>query len=214
MGAILSALFISSPRRAEGTHNMDTENVQTQAVAPVTAAIAPDAQTPAPNKPAVPTTPVAQTVEDVAALPEWAQKAIKDLRAESANHRKAKATAEQAAAQAAEQAAIEQGKWKELYEKAKPLAERATAAETFIAEMLEAETANIPDKLKPLIPQGDALTTLRWVQQAKAAGILAAPQAPRTDAGAAGANLARVETEAEKRERAARLGVDWRYLPN
>jgi hypothetical protein len=161
---------------------MDTETVQTQAVAPV--ADAPGAQ-PTPTKPAVSATPQTQTVEDVAALPEWAQKAIRELRAESANHRKAKTAAETAAALASEQAAKEQGQWKQLAEQYEPKAKRADALEAYIAETLEAETANIPDKLKPLIPQGDALSTLRWVQQAKAAGILSAPQAPRTDAGAA-----------------------------
>ena len=47
--------------------------------------------------------------DDMGALPEWAQKQIKDLRAESASHRKAKSAAEQQAAAAAEQAAKEQG---------------------------------------------------------------------------------------------------------
>ena len=106
---------------------MDTETVQPQAGAPVAAGTAPEAQAPAPNKPAIVAAPTAQAAEDVAALPEWAQKAIKDLRAESANHRKAKASAEQAAALAAEQSAIEQGKWQELYQKAEPKAKRADA---------------------------------------------------------------------------------------
>jgi hypothetical protein len=159
---------------------MDTEIVPTQAVAPV--ADAPGGQ-PTPNKPAAVASPQTQTVEDVAALPEWAQKAIKDLRAESANHRKAKSAAEQAAALASEQAAIEQGKWKELYEKAKPLAERTAELEAIVTDLVAAEIANVPEKFRALVPQGNAAATLTWIQEAKAAGLFATPQAPRTDAG-------------------------------
>lgn len=192
---------------------MDTETVQPQAGAPV-AESAPGAPIPAPTKPTVSATPAAQATEDIASLPEWAQRVYSDLRKENASFRKKQIDAEKLASEAAEKSAKEQGHWQELAEQYEPKAKRADALEAFIAELLEAETASVPDKLKPLLPQGDPLATLRWVQQAKAVGILAAPQAPRTDAGAAGANLARVETEAEKRERAARLGVDWRYLPN
>lgn len=141
--------------------------------------------------------------------------AIIKTRLEQAD-RKHKSAAEQAAAQAAEQSAIEQGKWKELYEKAKPLAERTTAAEAFIAELLEAETAAVPDKLKPLIPQGDALTTLRWVQQAKAVGILAAPQAPRTDAGAATTGVQPQRgllTDEKRKEYASKYGFRLEDVP-
>ena len=161
---------------------MEPETVQPQAGALVTET-APGAQ-PTPNKPAVATAaPLTGAVEDVASLPEWAQKAIKDLRAESANHRKAKATAEQAAALASEQAAIEQGKWKELYEKSKPQAERTAELEALVAELVAAEIANVPEKFRALVPQGNAATTLTWIQEAKAAGLFAPPQAPRTDAG-------------------------------
>ena len=94
----------------------------------------------------------------MSALPEWAQKQIKDLRAESANHRKAKSAAEQQAAQAAEQAAKEQGKWQELATTYEPKAKRADELERYIAETLDAELLNVPEKLKGLVPEGmDAL---------------------------------------------------------
>jgi hypothetical protein len=159
---------------------MDTEIVQPQAGALVVAD-APGAQ-PTPNKPAAVATPQTQTVEDVAALPEWAQKAIRDLRTESANHRKAKTAAEQAAALASEQSAIEQGKWKELYEKAKPQAERTAELEAIVTDLVAAEIANVPERFRALVPQGNAAATLTWIQEAKAAGLFAAPIAPRTDA--------------------------------
>jgi hypothetical protein len=195
---------------------METENVQTQAVAPV-AEQAPGAPIPAPTKPAVSATPATQAAEDENALPEWARKQLSDLRKEQAARRKAQQETERSAAQAAETAAIEQGKWKELYEKAKPQAERAAAMDAFVAEMLEAETANIPEKLKALIPQGDALATLRWVQQAKTAGILAAPQAPRTDAGAATGGTVQPKagllTDARRQEIATKYGLRVQDVP-
>ena len=117
------------------------------------------------------TTSTPQTGEDIGALPEWAQKAIKDLRAESAGHRKAKSAAEQAAQAAAEQAAKEQGKWQELATTYEPKAKRADELERFIGEMLDAELTDVPEKLKPLVPEGDALARLRWVRTAKAAGL-------------------------------------------
>ena len=193
---------------------METETVQPRAGAPV-AGQAPDAQ-PTLTKPAVSAAPPTQAAEDIASLPEWAQKAIKDLRAESASHRKAKTAAEQAAQLAADQAAKEQGKWQELYQKAEPKAARVDAVEAFIVELLEAETAAVPDKLKPLIPQGDALSTLRWVQQAKAAGLLAVPQAPRTDAGSGGGATKQqpgMLTDEQRQEIANRYGLRTQDVP-
>lgn len=133
-------------------------------------------------QPAAATAAPAQDAEDVNALPPFAQRLIADLRKEAASHRKAKTDAEKAAQAQAEQTAKEQGKWRELAEQYEPAAKRAQELEAFIAETLAAETASVPDKLKKLIPQGDPLTTLRWVREAKAAGILSAPAAPQTDA--------------------------------
>lgn len=125
----------------------------------------------------------APDAEDVNALPAWAQKAIADLRKESASHRKAKTEAERAAAAQAEQAAKDQGKWKELYEQAEPQAKRAASLEKFIADMVAAELDAVPDRIKTIVPAfDDPLKTLDWLRTAKAAGILAKPSAPATDA--------------------------------
>ena len=195
---------------------METEIVQPQAGAPV-AETAPGGLIPAPTKPAVSATPQTQEVEDENALPAWARKQLKELRAEYAANRKAKTTAEQAATQAAEQAAAEQGKWQELYQKAKPLAERTAAVDAFVTELLEAETATVPEKFRGLVPQGDALTTLRWLREARAAGMFAPPVAPQTDAssGTGRQAPARGALSAEqKQELAARYGVRADLLPD
>jgi len=161
-----------------------------------------------------------QVGDDMAALPEWAQKQIRDLRAESANHRKAKSAAEQAAAAAAEQAAKEQGRWQELAQTYEPKAKRADELERYIAETLDAEIANVPEKLKGLVPEGmDTLGKLRWLQTAKAAGLFAPLQTPRTDAGSGsgqgGITPPRGALSAErKQELAARYGVRADLLPD
>lgn len=126
----------------------------------------------------------AQDAEDVNALPGWAQKIIGELRKESASHRKAKADAERAAQAQAEQAAKEQGKWQELATQYEPKAKRTDALEKFIADMVEAELKEVPAKMQSLVPSfDDPLKTLDWLRNAKAAGMFAPPQAPRTDAG-------------------------------
>jgi hypothetical protein len=158
--------------------------------------------------------------DDMAALPEWAQKQIKDLRAESANHRKAKSAAEQQAALAAEQAAKEQGKWQELATAYEPKAKRADELERYIAETLDAELANVPEKLKALVPEGmDALGRLRWLQTAKAAGLFAPLNPPRTDAGSGNGQGGMVPPRGalspdKKQELAARYGVRADLLPD
>ena len=158
--------------------------------------------------------------DDMSALPEWAQKQIKDLRAESANHRKAKSAAEQQAATAAEQAAKEQGRWQELAQTYEPKAKRADELERYIADTLDAEMANVPDKLKALVPDGmDALGRLRWLQTAKAAGLFAPLNPPRTDAGSgngqSGITPPRCALSPEKKqELAARYGVRADLLPD
>jgi len=171
-------------------------NSAAPAVAPQTAAV---------------TTPPALDAENVEALPSWAQRTISDLRKEAASHRKAKTEAERTAQAAAEQAAKEQGRWQELAEQYEPAAKRATELEAFVTELLERETAGVPDKFKKLIPTGDALTTLRWVQEAKAAGILSAPPAPQTDAAERG-STASAKSEEQRKELAAIYGVDPRFI--
>ena len=159
-----------------------------------------------------PTKPTAQP-EDVASLPSWAQTLVADLRKENAGHRTAKTAAERAAHAAQEQAAKEQGQWQKLAEQYEPKAKRADALETYITDALAVELKAVPERLQAVIPQfDDPLQTLQWVQKAKLAGVFAPPPAPQTDAGARGAPAA--TTLENKKERAARLGVDWRYLPD
>lgn len=153
----------------------------------------------------------APDAENVDSLPVWAQRVIGDLRKESASHRRAKSEAEKAAQAQAEQAAKEQGKWRELAEQYEPQAKRTQELEAFVAELLERETASVPDKYKKLIPQGDALATLRWVQEAKAAGVLAAPVAPQTDATEKPSQKSGL-TDEQRQELAAIYGVDPRYI--
>lgn len=153
----------------------------------------------------------APDAENVDALPGWAQRTISELRKEAASHRKAKADAERAAQAAAEAAAKEQGQWQQLAEKYEPAAKRATELEAFVTELLERETASVPDKFKKLIPTGDPLTTLRWVQEAKAAGILSAPPAPQTDAAERGSTTSARSAE-QRQELAAIYGVDPRFI--
>jgi hypothetical protein len=148
---------------------------QTQAV---TNEVAP-ATTPNTASAAIPT----QDAEDVNALPQWAQKAISELRKEAASHRKAKTEAERAAQAQQETAAKEQGKWQELAQQWEPKAKRADALEKFITDMVTAELEDVPERVKPIIPAfDDPLKTLEWIQNAKAAGILAKPLPPNTDA--------------------------------
>lgn len=163
--------------------------------------------------------PAPQAGEDMAALPEWAQQQIKALRAESANHRKAKSAAEQAAQQAAEQAAKEQGKWQELALSYEPKAKRVDAVEAYIASRIESELANVPERIKALVPKGDPLATLQWLEDAKAAGLFAPLNAPRTDAGSGngqgGVTPPRGALSPDrKQELAARYGVRADLLPD
>jgi hypothetical protein len=157
----------------------------------------------------------AQDAEDINALPSWAQRIIGELRKESASHRKAKTEAEKAALAQQEQAAKEQGKWQELATKYEPQAKRAADLEAFVVGMVEEELKAVPERVKPLVPAfDDPLKTLEWVRNAKAAGVLATPQPPRTDAGEGATGGKPRMSEQDKRLKAAALGVDWRYLPD
>lgn len=147
-----------------------------------TQAVTNEATQAAAANPASATTPT-QEVEDVNALPAWAQRIIGDLRKESASHRKAKTEAERVAQAQQETAAKEQGKWQELAQQWEPKAKRADELEKFVKDTLEAELTDIPERVKTIVPAyDDPLKTLEWVRNAKAAGILAKPNTPNTDA--------------------------------
>jgi hypothetical protein len=118
----------------------------------------------------------------------------------------------------AEEAAKAQGEWQGLAEKYEPKAKRADALEKFVGALLDDELKAVPEKVKALIPDfDDALKTLEWVRTAKAAGVLATPQAPRTDAAASanGANAgnASLYSEEERRQIAARYGLRLQDVP-
>ena len=97
--------------------------------------------------------------------------------------RKHKEAQDAATKTAAEQAAKEQGRYKELAEQWEPKAKRADELEKFVKDMLDAELSDVPEKMKAVVPEyDDPLRTLTWVRNAKAAGILARPATPNTDA--------------------------------
>ena len=172
----------------------------------------PEAQA-APEKQQTPPA-VQAAAEDVGALPEWAQKAITDLRKESASQRKARADAEKVAQAAAETAAKEQGKWKELYEGAEPKAKRADTLEAFIGELVASELEAVPEKLKALVPEfDDPLKTLQWVRSAKAAGVLATPVTPSTDAREAQKTGKPGMSEDQRKRLADAYGVLPQFIP-
>lgn len=158
----------------------------------------------------------AQAAETLDALPEWAQRHIKDLRKENETHRKAKTTAEKQAAEAAQAAAAEQGKYKELYEGIRGKAEQADQYEAYFAERLAAELAVLPDRLKGLVPDLAPLAKLRWIEAARAAGILTAPQPAQTDARDNPQAQQRAATQLSperKQELGAIYGIKPEYLP-
>jgi hypothetical protein len=174
---------------------------------------------PAPQQAATPNTPAttqAVAPDTIDSLPEWAQKEIRSLRKEAEGYRKAKSAAERQAQEASEAIAREQGKWQELYEKAQPRAKQADEYEAFLTELLESELKAIPERLRGLVPDMAPLAKLRWVQQAKAAGILAAPAPAQTDARDNPQRQAQAKgalTDEGRRELAAIYGVDPKYLP-
>lgn len=130
---------------------------------------------------------------------------------------KAESMATKAREEAERKAAEEQGKYQELYEAAqKRIADteaRLKAAEIASIKREVAARLNMPAALANRL-QGDDETSI----EADAKSLLAAlpkPAAPNINSGTGnGATPATgVMSEAEKKELAARLGVDWRYLP-
>jgi hypothetical protein len=81
---------------------------------------------------------------------------------------------------AATKALEEQGKFKELYESTKgdheSLKSTVERQNTVISKLLEAEMAKVPEKFKTIIPQGDAISQLEWIAQARNAGVFEAKQ--------------------------------------
>lgn len=130
---------------------------------------------------------------------------------------KAESMATKAREEAERKAAEEQGKYQELYEAAqKRIADteaRLKAAEIASIKREVAARLNMPPALA-LRLQGEDEASI----EADAKDLMAAlpkPAAPNINSGTGNgaAPTAGVMSEAEKKELAARLGVDWRYLP-
>lgn len=155
----------------------------------------------------------ADTVDN---LPEWAQKLIKELRGENANHRQAKKQAETAAEEAARKAAEEQGKFKELYEKEMAKREAAEAeAKRLEQDALKTKVATevgLPPQLAARL-QGETEDELKADAQAVLA--LLPKHTLDNDAGR-GTGSSGTQTpqmsEEEIKEFAARMGVDPKYV--
>lgn len=130
---------------------------------------------------------------------------------------KAESMATKAREDAERKAAEEQGKFRELYEAAQQrIAEteaRLKASEIASIKREVAGKLNMPQALANRL-QGETLEEI----EADAKELMAAlpkPSAPNINSGTGnGATPTGVGmSEAEKKELAARLGVDWRYLP-
>lgn len=170
---------------------------------------APEAEAPQGSTPAA---PAPTDIEDINALPKWAQDNIRDLRREAADRRVAAKKAEEA--RAAEEAArlAEQGNYKALYEKTsaetaalKAQAEAAQAYRDAIASTVEARVKALPAQYRTLVPAfDDPLKTLAWLDAN--ASVFAAPRAPDMDAGASGDKT--TQLTAEEARIAQRMGIN------
>ena len=130
---------------------------------------------------------------------------------------KAESMAAKAREEAERKAAEEQGKYQELYQaaqqKAATLEAQLRAAEIASIKRDVAQRLNMPAALANRL-QGEDEATI----EADAKALMAAlpkPTPPNINSGTGNgaAPTGTAMTEAEKKELAARLGVDWRYLP-
>lgn len=156
------------------------------------------------------TTP--ETAQTVDALPDWAQKTIKELRAENAKRRKTEQAAAKAAEDAAKKQAEEQGKFKELYETAQTqLAEarqQAQAAEVARMRARVGAKLQLPDVLIDRL-QGDTAEELEADAKTLLEAMPKAEVSAKTDsrAGVNGKTPKAAMSPAEVREMAAIYGV-------
>ena len=130
---------------------------------------------------------------------------------------KAESMATKAREEAERKAAEEQGKYQELYQaaqqKAADLEARLKATEIASIKRNVAQRLNMPIALAQRL-QGEDEASI----EADAKSLMAAlpkPAAPNINSGTGNgaAPTAGAMSEAERKELAARLGVDWRYLP-
>jgi hypothetical protein len=128
----------------------------------------------------VPTTTTQAPPKEVKDLPEWAQKLVTDLRAESADNRVARTKLEKAA-QAAEEARLtddkkfeelatkHQARVKELEPKLEAVEARLKTYEEMFTRQLETETKDWPEEVKALDPGKDATFEMRmsWLEKSR-----------------------------------------------
>ena len=180
-----------------------------------------DAVTEAPVEQEAQTTPTAGDKQPEPAQPErtFTQQDVDRIINEriAKERSKAESMAAKAREEAERKAAEEQGKYQELYEaaqqKAATLEAQLRAAEIASIKRDVAQRLNMPIALANRL-QGEDEATI----EADAKALMAAlpkPTPPNINSGTGNgaAPTGTAMTEAEKKELAARLGVDWRYLP-
>lgn len=180
-----------------------------------------DAVTEAPVEQEAQTTPTAGEPKPEPAQPErtFTQQDVDRIINEriAKERTKAESMAAKAREEAERKAAEEQGKYQELYQaaqqKAADLEAKLHAAEIASIKRDVAQRLNMPIALAQRL-QGEDEATI----EADAKALMAAlpkPTAPNINSGTGNgaAPTGTAMTEAEKKELAARLGVDWRYLP-
>ena len=126
--------------------------------------------------------PAADTVES---LPDWAQRHIRELRAENEKRRKGEAESKR---KAEEEKLAAEAKWQHLAEERgtklsdlKQVAERYERLSTQLRQQVETEVGTWPDEVKSLRPtSGDAETLLEWAEKARpiVAKLSSTPPAP------------------------------------
>lgn len=141
------------------------------------------------------------------------------LRKEAAGHRRDKAAAEKAKADAEALSLAEQGKYKELYEKTLAKANQADAlkaAHDALIEQVKAANekriAAIPEAMRGLVPDyDDPQKVAAWLEANSA--VFAKSPAPNLDGRAGGnGNGAAAVSDEEVRDFAVRMGVPFDYV--
>jgi hypothetical protein len=131
-------------------------------------------------------------IEDVAKLPAWAQRIIKETRDEAKQRRLDLKKLEDQKREEETKRLEEEGKWKTLAEKhaaeietLKPTAERLTLLEQKMQATNEVRVKRIPEAMRSVIPTDyDPIKLSDWLD--KNEGLLTTPSAPTGDGGQRG----------------------------
>ncbi|HEX2907417.1 MAG TPA: hypothetical protein VHO69_11185 [Phototrophicaceae bacterium] len=108
------------------------------------------------------------------------------------------------------QAQIEAGQHQQVIDELRPKAQRVETLEAVLEEYLALEMADIPEDKHTLIPEGDVTVRLKWIKQAKAAGLFGQQQrAPITDAGVTGDRKQPDDLTAEEKRTADKFGIPY-----